>query len=305
MARGNREPTDDPALRVLAGSDNLAGEIRDRPNQARVRGTFMKYRFSFERRQLAGLLSALLLLGLLTFVLGTVAGVQAYQKLTGAETVLAGAVPPEDDLGRVPESTLTEPPAAPVPEVPSSPLLPESRDPEESQPRLEQPVPAPREISGSVSSRLAEIELHFQPSQSQPQTPYGELIYRVAWRHAMNPELVAAVVRTESAFDPEAVSARGARGLMQVLPGTARRFGIDAALLHEPEFNLIAGVKYLSWLSARFEDDPRRVLAAYNAGEGEVERYNGIPPFPETRDYLVRLDSLMHGTTSSGERNDG
>lgn len=138
---------------------------------------------------------------------------------------------------------------------------------------------------------LAELRSHALPAK--PETAYRDLIDRVARQHAVNPELVAAVVRVESAFDPWAVSGRGARGLMQVLPATARRFEVDAARLHDPEQNLLAGVRYLSWLDQRFDGDLQRVLAAYNAGEAAVEEHGGMPPFPETRDYVRRVIAVL------------
>lgn len=133
------------------------------------------------------------------------------------------------------------------------------------------------------------LKLEFESSAAVPDTPYGELIYATAERHSMHPDLVAAVIAAESAFDPRAVSVKGARGLMQLMPATAERFGVAAERLFEPSQNLEAGVRYLSWLVDRFQGDPASVLAAYNSGEGTVERYGGVPPYRETRDYLRRV----------------
>lgn len=137
------------------------------------------------------------------------------------------------------------------------------------------------------------FSLRFDPSHQRPETPYGELIYAAAERHALNPALVAAVVRAESAFDPRAVSAKGAQGLMQLMPATARRFGLAGDQVLEPTRNLDAGARYLRWLADRFDDDLARVLAAYNAGEGTVERYGGVPPYGETRGYLRRIYAAL------------
>jgi len=129
----------------------------------------------------------------------------------------------------------------------------------------------------------------FEESHPVPSTPYGELIYEIARRHALNPVLVAAVVRAESAFDADAISPKGARGLMQLMPATGRRFGVSEWELFVPERNLEAGITYLRWLLERFDSDLHLALAAYNAGEGTVDRYRGVPPFRETLGYLARV----------------
>lgn len=131
--------------------------------------------------------------------------------------------------------------------------------------------------------------LRFDSSQTIPPTPFGPLIHSVARRHGLNPEVVAAMVRQESGFDPTARSPRGAQGLMQIMPATAERFGISQNELLNPESNLEAGVRYLSWLVDHFEGDLKLVLAAFNSGEGTVERFDGVPPYRETREYLRRI----------------
>lgn len=131
--------------------------------------------------------------------------------------------------------------------------------------------------------------LRFDPDHGVPDGPFGELIHESAERHGLNPALVSAVVRAESAYRPEAVSVKGARGLMQLMPATAERFGLDPALSFEPALNVDAGCRYLRWLADKFDDDLTRVLAAYNSGEGTVARYGGVPPYRETRGYLRRI----------------
>jgi len=140
----------------------------------------------------------------------------------------------------------------------------------------------------------AAFNLRFDPSQPRPETPYGELIQAAAERHALNPALVAAVARAESAFDPRAISVKGAQGLMQLMPATAQRFGLSGDAVFEPERNLDAGARYLRWLADRFDNDLARVLAAYNAGEGTVERYGGVPPYRETHGYLRRIYAVLN-----------
>jgi hypothetical protein len=129
----------------------------------------------------------------------------------------------------------------------------------------------------------------FADGVAVPRVPYGREIYTAARRHGVDPELVAAVVRAESAFDARAVSAKGARGLMQLMPATARRFGLAPERAFDAAANVEAGTRYLAWLLERFEGNLALALAAYNAGEGTVERYGGVPPFRETRSYVRRV----------------
>ena len=112
-------------------------------------------------------------------------------------------------------------------------------------------------------------------------------IYEMAPSFELDPALVLEVVRAESNFDPRARSDKGALGLMQLIPATARRFGVDDPF--EPAQNLRGGMAYLRWLLERFDGDIRLALAAYNAGEDAVERHGGVPPYAETQDYVVRI----------------
>jgi len=145
------------------------------------------------------------------------------------------------------------------------------------------------EVPDDSPTPSSSFPIHFAPQQAVPATPYGSLIYRLAREEALNPELVAAVVRVESDFDPGALSDKGARGLLQLMPATAARFGVRAGQLYDPLMNLRAGTRYLSWLARHFDNDLPRMLAAYNAGEATVKRYRGIPPFRETRNYIRRI----------------
>jgi soluble lytic murein transglycosylase-like protein len=106
-------------------------------------------------------------------------------------------------------------------------------------------------------------------------------------RHGLEPALVLAVVAVESGFRPEAVSPKGAQGLMQLMPRTAAALGVQDPL--DPEQNLDAGVRHLEALLKLYGGDLRRALAAYNAGEGAVERHGGVPPYRETRAYVKRV----------------
>ena len=115
---------------------------------------------------------------------------------------------------------------------------------------------------------------------------YDSLIRRASKEHELEPALVKAVIAAESNFDPLAVSHQGAQGLMQLMPGTARELGVENAFV--PEENVRGGARYLRQMLTRF-GDLRRALAAYNAGPSAVDRYRGVPPFPETEAYVDRV----------------
>jgi soluble lytic murein transglycosylase-like protein len=115
----------------------------------------------------------------------------------------------------------------------------------------------------------------------------GALVEAAARRHSLDPELVRAVVVVESGFRPDAVSHKGAQGLMQLMPATARSLGVKDAF--DPADNLDAGSRHLRALIDRYGGDVKRALAAYNAGEGAVARHGGIPPYPETRAYVAKV----------------
>ncbi len=118
---------------------------------------------------------------------------------------------------------------------------------------------------------------------------FEPLIQRAAERHNLSPVLVAAVTRVESDFDPLELSHKNARGLMQVIPATGRRFGVGPEELYDPERNIAAGTAYLAWLLDRYRGDVDLALAAYNAGEGAVDKYRGIPPYRETQEYVRKV----------------
>ena len=120
--------------------------------------------------------------------------------------------------------------------------------------------------------------------------PYGEIIERVAAEQGVNAKLVRALVQVESAYQPRARSPRGAMGLMQLMPATARQYAV--ADPYDPASNIEAGIKHLKSLLLRFPKSVALALAAYNAGEAAVTRFNGIPPYAETRNYVTRILSL-------------
>ncbi len=123
---------------------------------------------------------------------------------------------------------------------------------------------------------------------------YARVVEDAAKKHRLDPALVAAVIRAESNFSPWAVSPKGARGLMQLMPATARRLGVSRPF--DPAENVLGGTAYLSELADRYgETNVELILAAYNAGEGAVATYGGVPPFRETRNYVRRVAELWGG----------
>ncbi|MDJ0783687.1 MAG: lytic transglycosylase domain-containing protein [Desulfosarcinaceae bacterium] len=125
------------------------------------------------------------------------------------------------------------------------------------------------------------------PKPKKPDPPFHQLILQAASAHNVEPALIRAVILAESNYNPKAVSKRGARGLMQLMPRTAASLGV--ADVFDPEENINGGVKYLRQLLDRFDNDVRLALAAYNAGSRHVRNYNGVPPFRATRLYIKKV----------------
>ena len=120
------------------------------------------------------------------------------------------------------------------------------------------------------------------------------MIFEVAENQGVDPRFIHAVIWQESKYDTHAKSHAGAQGLMQLMPATAKRFGCEHP--DNPEENITAGTKYLSWLLKRFSGNVELALAGYNAGEGSVDKYDGIPPFNETQNY-VKIITGRYGKT--------
>ena len=114
-----------------------------------------------------------------------------------------------------------------------------------------------------------------------------DLVVKMAPEYKIEPQLALAIIAAESNFNPQAVSPMNAQGLMQLIPATSERFNVENP--YDPAQNIRGGLRYLRWLLAYFEGDIALVAAAYNAGEGKVERYRGVPPYLETRAYVKRI----------------
>ena len=155
-------------------------------------------------------------------------------------------------------------------------------------------VVAPSNVAEKVAEapkKLAAMTDDVKETFFKTQVPFGSLIYNEAKKNNLPPELVAAVVHTESKFHPSARSGAGAQGLMQLVPRTGRWLG--ARNLMDPAQNVMAGTKYLRYLTDRFDGNTTKAIAAYNAGEGNVRRFGGVPPFRETRNYVSRVQDFQ------------
>jgi hypothetical protein len=122
------------------------------------------------------------------------------------------------------------------------------------------------------------------------QTPYGAIIATVSQAHGVDPMLVRALIQVESNYRPRARSSKGAMGLMQLMPATARQYKVRNP--YDPTANISAGVKHLKGLIDRMDGAVELALAAYNAGEGAVKKFKGVPPYRETRNYVSKILSL-------------
>jgi len=143
------------------------------------------------------------------------------------------------------------------------------------------------------------VEQGEDPEQVQLFPQLDAVIQPAAKKFALDPNLVAAVIWAESSGDPDAISSKGARGLMQLMPDTARELGVSAIL--DPRENVEGGSRYLRQLLDAHEGDLSLALAAYNAGPGAVERYGGVPPYRETKDYVARVLEVYERSRSASE----
>jgi soluble lytic murein transglycosylase-like protein len=150
----------------------------------------------------------------------------------------------------------------------------------------EVPYVAPEPAAATEPADAERVE---QDKPTLEGTPYGEIIASAAEAHGVNPMLVRALIEVESGYRAKARSRRGAMGLMQLMPSTAREYNVRNPF--DPKTNIEAGIKHLKTLIDRFRG-VELALAAYNAGPGAVERFNGVPPYRETRSYVSRILAL-------------
>ena len=170
----------------------------------------------------------------------------------------------------------------------------------EPAPDLPPPVEAATEPTAEQMSSLADS---LRPAERWRDIAgrYADDIAAAADRHGLDRALLAAVAKTESNFDPFAVSPKGACGLLQLMPATAQRFGVTDVF--DPDQNLEGGARYLRWLIDHFDGRLDLALAGYNAGERAVERHRGIPPYRETMRYVAKvLDGTIAGQGSTATK---
>jgi soluble lytic murein transglycosylase-like protein len=146
---------------------------------------------------------------------------------------------------------------------------------------------------GRAGRGTSDADLEWLAARHDRPSKYDPIIERWSSHYGVDPTLVRAVIQVESGFDPSAVSSKGARGLMQLMPGTAKRFGVTH--VHDPEQNIRGGIRYLAKLVEMFDGDLPRALAGYNAGENAVLRHGGIPPYAETESYVRRAMTVYYG----------
>jgi len=127
--------------------------------------------------------------------------------------------------------------------------------------------------------------------KSVSKSEWDKHVTRYAQEYGVDEDLVRAIIKVESANNPNALSNKGAMGLMQLMPGTAKMLGVSDAW--DPEQNIRGGVKYLSQLSDKFDGDIVKILAGYNAGPSRVDKYNGIPPYTETQNYVKKVMAML------------
>jgi soluble lytic murein transglycosylase-like protein len=151
-----------------------------------------------------------------------------------------------------------------------------------------------------AAAEKADPQIELPASVEAAPPSLATLVDHIAQQHDVDRDLVHSMIRVESNYNPLAVSNKGALGLMQLVPSTARRFGV--ADVFDPAQNVEGGVRYLKYLLDLYAGDNRLALAAYNAGEGTVERYRGVPPFRETRDYVYRVGKALDETREANKQ---
>jgi soluble lytic murein transglycosylase-like protein len=160
------------------------------------------------------------------------------------------------------------------------------------------PVAEQRVAEAPVPPRVIVPVVVAAKTKAPPATGIDEAVEQIAAQVSLPPQLIHSVIKVESNYNPLAISPKGAQGLMQLIPSTARRFGV--ANVFNPAQNIEGGSKYLKYLLDLFGGNYALALAAYNAGEAAVASYGGVPPFPETRNYLILVARQLQEARKAG-----
>ena len=205
-----------------------------------------------------------------------------------ARSKIVTEVRPDMRTGKLVRSVVVAPKPVNRPRVSETPVTPAVVAPR---------VISPVEVGGNAPA----------PAPPNPAPNINALVESISAQHGLSPELVHSVIKVESNYDPNAISPKGAQGLMQLIPATARRFGVSNVF--NPEENIQGGVRYLRYLLDLFNNDYGLALAAYNAGEGAVFKYGDVPPYAETKNYLVRvgkrLGEVQKGSAAAQQKEKG
>lgn len=194
-------------------------------------------------------------------------------------TVVCTANKPAAVMAPLPELIVPQPPAA----------LALMEEPTAVASRTDDPAPS-KSAAGTVCGKaptVAMISSAVDCTLPQETVPFHGIIMQAAGRYEVDPYLVRAIIFAESGFNPKATSKKGARGLMQLMPSTAKALGVSN--VYDPKENIDGGVRYFRLLLDRFEGDVQLALAAYNAGSRHVRNYEGVPPFKATRHYIKKV----------------
>jgi len=157
------------------------------------------------------------------------------------------------------------------------------------------------EIAGYSSQPDSQTDPQPEPAIAGPAKSTGQIVGEASEEHGVDSDFIRSVIRQESAGNERAVSRTGARGLMQLMPGTAAKLGVADSF--SPEQNVHGGTRYLRELLERYNGDAIKALAAYNAGPGAVDRYKGVPPYRETRQYVQRVVRDYNRTKDNQSKN--
>jgi len=148
-----------------------------------------------------------------------------------------------------------------------------------------------RDYFSSIRHQKFRAKSLLMGSDQNSSKKFDEFVRKYSQKYNVDPALIHAVIKAESAYDPDALSIKGAVGLMQLMPDTAKQYGVTDRF--SPEENIEGGTKYLKFLLDRYEGNVSLAVAAYNAGEGAVDKYGDIPPYPETMAYVQKVSLFL------------